>query len=240
MRAGYYLVGLERHYPFKTAIQRLVSDWEARHNRGDAPKPVAAWEAQYGGHAWDYMMKLDESARYAAIINYMSFLKPGGTVLDVGCGQGVLFERSRPFGWSHYVGIDISAAAISQLNERMQKDGASHQTFIAANGETFQPDAGTFDLIIFNESLYYFNDPAETVQRYAAGLKPGGLIIMSTYLDSRRARAVLKQVKHRFRQVIDETHIQQGLRSPMKSWVCTVIDPVVQADVIAATTVTPT
>jgi SAM-dependent methyltransferase len=109
------------------------------------------------------------------------------------------------------------AAAIDQLVART--DAPAGSAFVVADAEAYEP-TGTFDLMVFNESLYYFTEPADAVQRYARSLTPGGHIVVSTHTASRRARAILRQLKHRF-ATVDETAVSQGANS----WVCTVLKP---------------
>ena len=75
----------------------------------------------------------------------------------------------------------------------------------------------TYDVIVFNECLYYFNDPVGTVGRYASALRPDGIMIVSTFLNSRRGRAILRALK-RAHSLVDETSIAHGPRS----WTCSV------------------
>ena len=42
---------------------------------------------------------------------------------------------------------------------------------------------GPYDLIVFNETLYYFDDPVACVRRYLQHLKPGGLLVVSNTVD---------------------------------------------------------
>ena len=71
------------------------------------------WEAQYAAGRWDYLGELSELARFSVLAGYICHLKPGGAVLDTGCGQGVLLRRLPVSSYSRYVGIDISGSAIS-------------------------------------------------------------------------------------------------------------------------------
>jgi hypothetical protein len=71
---------------------------------------------------------------------------------------------------------------------------------------------------VFNESLYYLRDPVRPLERYALSLKPGGCIIISTYTESRRSLAVLREATRVF-EVLDEAKTTQGTMS----WLCTIL-----------------
>lgn len=212
LRAGYYAFGLAR-LPFGKALGRAVSKWETAQGFGDSPKEKSTWDAEYGDGRWNYLGQLHVNSHYWATIGYMQAFKAGGEYLDVGCGDGVLFERFRLLGYQRYVGIDISEVAI----ERLRHYNDNRTNFIQADGDVHEP-AGHFDVIVLNESLYYLRDPIRSLERYALSLKPGGCIIVSTYTASRRSLAVLHDAKRAF-ELIDEVRTTQGAMS----WLCTVL-----------------
>src|SRR6266566_1558759 len=51
---------------------------------------VDIWNAQYESGRWTYLGRLSELSRYSVLVGYMVHFKPGGAVLDVGCGEGIL------------------------------------------------------------------------------------------------------------------------------------------------------
>jgi SAM-dependent methyltransferase len=212
IRAAYYAFGLAR-LPFGNALGRAVSDWEIAQGFGDSPKEKFTWDAEYGDGRWAYMGQQHELVRYWAIIGHMDAFRRGGEYLDVGCGDGVLFERFKPLGYQRYVGIDISEVAI----EKLRRYNDERTSFSQADGDIYEP-AGSFDVIVFNESLYYLRHPVRSIERYARSLKPGGCIVVSTYTASRRSLAVLREAKREFK-VLDEAKTTQGAMS----WLCTVL-----------------
>ena len=213
LRTAYYRFAFGRSVPFKGAVADLVHDWERRTGKGDVPKTREAWEAQYRTNEWAYMDRLDEFARYAVIIGYIAYLKPQAAVLDVGCGEGVLFERYRPYGYAKYVGLDISEAAVATLGSKQD----AKTVFLQADAEAYETTE-LYDVIVFNESQYYFHDPISTLERYSRALKPGGFFVLSTYAASQRAMAILARLKTLY-GTVDETVTKQGA----KAWYCTVL-----------------
>ena len=211
-RAAYYAFALGR-LPFGAALGRFVNAWETAQGFGDSPKAKSKWDAEYSDGRWAYMGQQHELARYWTLIGYMHSLGCDREYLDVGCGEGLLFQRFKPLNYQRFVGIDISDVAI----ERLCRHNDHRTSFLAADGDVYEP-SGYFDVIIFNESLYYLREPVRSLERYAQSLKPEGCIIVSTYTTSRRSLAVLRDAKQKFK-VFDETKTTQG----QTCWLCTVL-----------------
>jgi 2-polyprenyl-3-methyl-5-hydroxy-6-metoxy-1,4-benzoquinol methylase len=184
----YYRFLFGRRFPGSERLARRVRAWERATGRGDAPAAKEVWEEQYGRGKWKLMRGFDELARYSVIAAYVHHLCPGGSVLDVGAGEGLLVDHLRPLGYGRYLGIDLAEAAIAQAEARRDE----RTDFLAADAETFQPE-GRWDVIVLNECVYYFADPLGTVARYKACLAPDGALVVSTF-RSRRADAIAKRL----------------------------------------------
>jgi 2-polyprenyl-3-methyl-5-hydroxy-6-metoxy-1,4-benzoquinol methylase len=175
------------------------------------------WEAQYAVGRWDFLAELSELARFSVLAGYICHLKPGGTVLDTGCGQGVLLRRLPSSCYSRYVGIDVSDSAISVAQEQ----GNERSTFLAADCEEYSP-AEHFDVIVFNEVLCCLRDPLRTVERYARSLNPGGLLLVSLCTAARGSGTILSRLKRTY-ATVDEVRVVHSGRKV--SWVCTALRP---------------
>ena len=188
---AYYPLLWNRKFPGSARLAAGIRAFEMRTGRGDAPVARAAWEEQYRAGTWDFLRGRDELARYAVLVGYLQALRPGGSVLDVGCGDGQLRERLRPLGYSRFVGVDLAAAAIA----RAAAVADPQARFVAADAELWSPPAGElFDAIVFNECLYYFDRPVATAVRYQRHLQPGGLLLVSMF-ESRRSRAIARDLR---------------------------------------------
>ena len=175
------------------------------------------WEAQYAAGRWDFLAELSELARFSVLAGYICHLKPGGAVLDTGCGQGVLLRRLPGSCYSRYVGIDVSGSAISVA----QAHGNERSTFLAADCEEYSP-AEQFDVIVFNEVLCCLRDPLRTVERYARSLNPSGLLLVSLCTAARGRATILWRLKRAY-ATLDEVRVVHSGRKV--SWVCTVLRP---------------
>lgn len=173
------------------------------------------WEAQYAAGRWDFFAQLPELARFSILAGYIWHLKPGGAVLDVGCGQGVLQRRLPGSAYSRYVGIDVSASAIAVAQQQQNE----RSTFLAADVENYSP-AERFDVIVFSEVLCCLRDPLQTVERYARSLNPEGLLLVSLCTAARGSATILWRLKRAY-ATVDEIRVHHDGRRI--SWACGVL-----------------
>jgi SAM-dependent methyltransferase len=133
------------------------------------------WNRQYAAGEWTWLARSGELARYSVLAGYALELRPGGKLLDVGCGEGLLRDRLHPAAFTQYVGIDFEEAirrAAHRIDERTR--------FFDADMNFFVPDVA-FDTIVFNESLYLFRNVADGLERYETFLAPNGLFLISMH-----------------------------------------------------------
>ena len=142
------------------------------------------WEQEYARGYWERMGVLSELGRYSIIAGYCDFLKPQGSILDIGCGKGLLPRRMSRGPGTCYLGVDISSIAIDQACAA----DLPGTEFVVANATTFEPPH-PFDIVIFNEILYYFPDSYEQLRRYQRYLAPNGLLIISMFYSVGSFRA---------------------------------------------------
>ncbi|MBW7957575.1 MAG: class I SAM-dependent methyltransferase [Deltaproteobacteria bacterium] len=95
---------------------------------------------------------------------------PGGRVLDIGCGFGLLLDLLKEAGWETH-GIDISARAI-ELVKKKGHNGVSGEL------KAGHFDSGYFDAVIMSHSIEHLKSPREYLSLAHEMLRPGGQIIV--------------------------------------------------------------
>ena len=144
----------------------------------------ANWEKEFSGGNWDYLGKIPvERARNSVICGVFALQHaPSGKILDVGCGEGVLSDYLNEEQKKHYMGIDLSHEAI-----KIAKKKRETLSFMQADASAFVPTPGqTYDIIVFNEMLYYMNHK-EILEKYStpAYLSAGGIIVISVWFSKK-------------------------------------------------------
>lgn len=178
---AWYRLLYGRRFPGSARLEGWLRAVEARSGRGDLPLPRAAWEEQYREGVWTYLEEPAELARYAVVAGAVRRLRPGGAVLDLGCGEGLLAEHLMQDGYRRYVGIDLSVAAVAAAASR-RADAATR--FAVADADDW-PLRGAFDAVVLNECLYYLQEPLEAARRALAALRPGGVLVVSMFRTAR-------------------------------------------------------
>lgn len=143
---------------------------------------VSSWDNEYRDGAWNYLETIGSLAGQVSILGYCQYLAPS-SILDVGCGAGLLAAKLKVLPYKSYLGIDISSEAIEQA-AKLQDERTQ---FAVADANQFEPKS-TFDVIIFNQSMNYMPQPAARMAYYAKYLTPRGRLIVSL-CNSARARA---------------------------------------------------
>ena len=104
----------------------------------------------------------------------------GGTILDVGCGNGASCLALRDCCKATVYGIDLSKAMIADARSRI-RDSRIH--LFVGDGETLDTLTETLrvDAVMYNAALFVFPDPLTAFTRARAFLKPGGVLGFSFY-----------------------------------------------------------
>ncbi len=103
----------------------------------------------------------------------------GKTVLDVGCGGGILTESMAAAG-AKVTGIDLSEKALSVARLHLFESGHSVNYRLISAEDLAAEMPAHFDVVTCMEMLEHVPDPASTIAACAHLVKPGGHVFFST------------------------------------------------------------
>lgn len=103
----------------------------------------------------------------------------GKTVLDVGCGGGILAEAMAERG-ARVTGIDLADKALKVAQLHLRESGFAVHYEKSSAEDYAQTHSGAFDAVTCMELLEHVPDPASTVAACARMTRPGGHAFFST------------------------------------------------------------
>lgn len=108
-------------------------------------------------------------------------VKPGQTVVDLGCGAGldllIAAERAGPSG--RVIGVDASPAMVAAATARTSAAGHANVEVLEGRIEALPLADGSADWVISNCVLNLSNDKAAAFREIARILRPGGRMLIS-------------------------------------------------------------
>lgn len=97
-----------------------------------------------------------------------------GSVLDVGCGSGLLLELLRPLS-ARLVGIDFSERMIRLARERVPE-----ARLVLADAESLPFTDGSFDVVVSATVIQNAPSPERVLNEIARVLRKGGLAVLTS------------------------------------------------------------
>lgn len=117
-------------------------------------------------------------------------LTEGCKVLELGCGNGALWNDNAPLipAHSHITLTDISEGLLEETRLKLTKELEQVSIgkpftldFISCDCQALPFETGQFDLVIANHLLFYIEDREQVYKEILRVLKDGGRFIASTY-----------------------------------------------------------
>jgi len=162
----------------------------------------AKWDSQYNQGKWQILKSPQEEERFRALANLVKKYTPNGNILEIGCGEGLLLSMLEN-DYISFIGVDISSVAV----KRAQHLSNDKTKFIIADMEKFKTN-NRFDVIIFNESIYYAKSPLLLLKRYKQFLSLNGVIATSIF-DNGTAGKLRTQIACNYDVLASQTVINK-------------------------------
>jgi 2-polyprenyl-6-hydroxyphenyl methylase/3-demethylubiquinone-9 3-methyltransferase len=163
---------------------------------GQGPK----WDREYADGEYDYFSEIHESARYGVLIGYIRQLGGSPSILDVGCGSGLLVDRIAPSDFESYLGIDPSQVAIARARA-METDRVVFRV-----ADRLDPVLGRFDVLVLNEVLMVVRDPEAILDDALRLVRPGGHVVSSVWRHP-GDQALLRMIDNRY-DIVDAVDVR--------------------------------
>ena len=178
-----------------------IGDW--LHQGTSDPREVAGryddWAQSYDDDlaSWSYQAP-------AVVADTVVARAPAGeSVLDVGCGTGLVGRALRARGFAgRLLGIDISAASLEVAREC----GAYHSLERADLQERLAFDDDSVDAVVCVGVMTYLPDVEAVWREFARVARPGGLVVVTQREDLWETRSC--------QTVVDRLHAE-GVWSPL-------------------------
>lgn len=172
-------------------------DWENNWKKYFKPMPVGErllirpiWEEEYdaGGRA---VLHLEPGLAFGSgthdttrlcLETLEKYANPGRTVLDIGCGSGILSVACLLLGADSAVGVDIDALAVKTARENGKTNGFDEPKFTVLQGSTTDKVKGKFDIIAANIVADIIVNICENVKDY---MNPDAVFITSGIIEPR-------------------------------------------------------
>jgi 2-polyprenyl-3-methyl-5-hydroxy-6-metoxy-1,4-benzoquinol methylase len=192
-----------------------------RRDRALTPPGKDVFDGYFASGDYDRLWKADERHHHRLLAAMLAARRPGARLLDIGCGDGALYDALRPLGFAPYCGLDLSEVGVERARTRFNEDvAAGRAAFIVGDARALEAGGERFDVVVMSECLEYLGDPAAVIARCRSLLEPEGLIGVTIWLGQPRIR-VWRQAKAEAR-VLDEALISTPRGG---AWLVAVLDP---------------
>jgi ribosomal protein L11 methyltransferase len=126
-------------------------------------------------------------------------MRPGGSVLDVGTGSGILLIEAAKLGAAHLAGIDLDPDAILIARQNLVRNAVPKHQYTLQSGHLLSMVDATYDIVVANILAELILQLLDQVNRV---LKPGGVFICSGIIEAFQS-GVLKKMAARGFSILD-------------------------------------
>lgn len=133
-----------------------------------------AWNGPESAHYVDHANRYDRQlAPFSHALLEAAAPRPDHSLLDVGCGSGANALEAAVLA-EHVVGVDLSRPLLDVARDRARAAGHTNAEFVEADAQTYPFGAATFDTIVSQFGLMFFDDPVAAFTNLRTALRVGG------------------------------------------------------------------
>jgi SAM-dependent methyltransferase len=135
-----------------------------------------AWNGASGRHFIEQRERHERlTERLTARLLAAAQIQDGENVLDIGCGCGdttILAARATPS--AHALGADLSRIQVAEARRLAARADVINARFEVADAQVHPFPGGTFDVVLSNFGVMFFDDPAAAFGNLRKALRRGG------------------------------------------------------------------
>jgi SAM-dependent methyltransferase len=142
---------------------------------------VEAWNGPESRHFVEYADRYDlQLEPFTEALLARASPQAQEVVLDVGCGSGAstLAVASRA---ERATGLDLSRPLVELAMRRAQAAAVGNADFVIADAQTHRFTAETFDILISQFGLMFFDDPVRALTNIRSAMRPGGRAVFVSW-----------------------------------------------------------
>lgn len=133
------------------------------------------------------------------------YVKNGDSVLDIGCGSGILSIATLLLGAKSALGVDIDSLAVKTAKENAKQNGFAEDHFTAVQGNLSDKVSGKFDIVVANIVADIIMEFNTEVGKF---LKDDGVYITGGIIENREDEVLYSFAQNGFEVI--ERHENNG------------------------------
>ena len=143
----------------------------------------------------NFVIRWIEHRRVEVILRFLE-ARPGDTVVEIGCGAGVVLEQIPA---SHLLGLDLSGFILQKTQRRLSSPrlGQRRLTLLQANAESLPLAANQFKKILCTEVIEHVLEPRNVVREMARVATVNAVLVITIPNEALidRVKALINKVR---------------------------------------------
>ncbi len=171
---------LTRFHPSER--KRVATAWNAATQR----RGINFWEIPAVQKRWNLLITGNAEKNYFEYLEEKYF-NENTILLSPGCGTGskeILLAGSKKV--NRIDAFDIAGERIAEAKRKAETQKVSNINFFVSDISSFEPQAETYDVVLFDSFLHHVKDLKSVLQKIKRALKKDGLLAINEYVGANR------------------------------------------------------